>query len=465
MLNGAFEYQPGDRVRVLAGNDKVPTGTKGNVVFVRNDTIAVSAKTVDGWVQDYFVPAQLEQVVASTGEMERTRMMHGVPFAGTGTPEEMLEVCDHIRELIDAGHSYMFMERYMISMGYGYNLVRKCFKQLTGVSAEQVVNMDYQFSPGTIPQFTLGWGEAKDGDGYYFIMPGVNWYAIFHQLDDMNRVEECQCGTLPEAVEQARKLVKKLQRWDEPIKEQKIKIKEQPMDKSQLYQQPQLFMQAQEMSGLGAKLKTIASVSERKRLIGQAYLDGIINEASRDGLLGIFGDAEAVMEDKAVTEKLNDMEREEMNKPIRDEISEKTPSQFFEKKKLEHRYSVLPADAVDSVSQYLHQVNSRLKDFDIQLHSFKYSTIQPAGAQKSTPMDEPDIMNATASISVLVEVGDNRSPDAYNKKLGLMVFSVIRNSIFTTDTIKGEDDWIYALTDEGLGKYFQVEREMSVNPS
>jgi hypothetical protein len=45
-----------------------------------------------------------------------------------------------------------------------------------------------------------------------------------------------------------------------------------------------------------------------------------------------------------------------------------------------------------------------------------------------------------------------------NRKLGLMVFSVIDDSLHTTDNVKGEDDGVYALSDEGLSKYFQMEK-------
>lgn len=461
-----YEYQIGDRVRALAGVDGIPEGTKGNVIHIGNNTLHVEAKVNNGKIVGLFSPDQLEQVIpikGSTGDLERTRHLHNVDYAGTNLPEELAQVWQHINEMMCVGYPYLNMEKHLMSLGFGLNVIRKAFKALTGISAEDAVNFNYQFSPGNIPQFNLGWGYSKDGKGTCFIMPGVNWYSIMHQEDDMTRVEVGKFYTLPEAVEEMKKKVKEFQQWNPPVNELKLDKKHKPkLEMGQMYRQPQLFMQA---SGkLLNVLRNTASATERTGLINEAYLSGLINEESRDSLKRVFADdAESTTETDAALEKLDDIEQDTISKPIQEEISEKTPGQFFEKKKMEKKYSVLPADVIASVSEYISNSNAQLKDFDLGISSFKYSTIQPAGTKQSTPGDEPDIMNAIASVSVLLEVMDKKGGGA--KKLGLMVFSVIQSNIYTTDTVKGEDDWIYAISDEGLGKYFQAERELAVQKS
>jgi hypothetical protein len=454
------EHQVGDRVRTLVASEGIPEGTKGNVIFCNDSGSVVVAKINGEPVQANFYNNQLE-VIASHGEIERTRMMHGIGYAGLNLPEELLEAEGHIRELVDSGYSYRYIESFLMSNGYGYNVIRRAFTKLTGMSPEQAVNIDAIYSPGSIPQFNYAWGMAKKGKEVYFIMSIANKYIIFCQKDDMCREEHASYLELMEAKDALKKLVKKLMQWDPPVKD----VKKQITDSTQLYKQPQLFMKAGEIQDWALRLNNYGSVYEREAMIRQAYDEDLIDEAKRDFLLQKFADAEAQMEETAVREKLDDIEKEKMDRPIRDEIAEKTPAQFFQKHKMQNRYSMLPADVVDTISRYLYQANADLQDFEVEIHSLKYATVQPAKKKgKGSPAStEPaDIMDATASVSVLVEVTDNKAAEPYNAKLGLMVFNVIGTELYTSDTIKGEDDWVYALTDEGLSKYFQSERQMSV---
>jgi len=454
------EYQVGDRVRTLVASEGIPAGTKGNIIFCDHSGSVVVAKVDGNHTEANFYNNQLE-IVASHGEIERTRMMHGIPYAGLNLPEELLEAEGHIRDLVDSGYGYRYIESYLMSNGYGYNVIRRAFTKLTGMTPEQAVNIDAIYSPGSIPQFNYAWGMAKKGKEVYFVMSIANKYVILCQKDDMNREEHSSFLELMEAKNALKKLVKKVMQWDPPVKD----IKNQITDSTQLYKQPQLFMKANEIQEWALKLNTYSSIHERGAMIRQAYEDGWIDDMKRDFLLSKFADAEAQMEETAVREKLDEIEKEKMDRPIRDEIAEKTPSQYFQRHKMQNRYSMLPADVVDSISRYLYQANADLRDFTVDVHSLKYATVQPTKKKgKGSPAStEPaDIMDATASVSVLVEVTDNKAAEPYNTKLGLMVFSVIGTELYTSDTIKGEDDWVYALTDEGLGKYFQSERQMSV---
>jgi hypothetical protein len=455
-----FVHQAGDRVRTLVASEGIPESTKGNVVFSDHSGAVVEAK-IDGVpVQANFHNHQLE-VISSHGEIERTRQLHGIPYAGLGLPEELLECEGHIRDLIDAGYGYRYMESYLMSNGYGYNVIRRAFTKLAGMTPEQAVNIDAIYSPGSIPQFNYAWGMARKGKDIYFIMSIADKYVILCQESDMVRIEHSSYLEVLEAKEALKKLVKKVMQWDPPVKD----VKNQMTDATQLYRQPQLFMKASEIQDWAKTLNNYDSIDERGAMIRQAYDEDRITDIERDFLLSKFADAEAQMEETAVREKLDDIEKEKMDRPIRDEIAEKTPAQYFQKHKMQNRYSMLPADVVDTISRYLYQANANLQDFGVEVHSLKYATVQPAKKKgKGSPVSgEPaDIMDATASVSVLVEVTDNKAAEPYNTKLGLMVFSVIGTELYTSDTIKGEDDWVYALSDEGLSKYFQSERQLSV---
>jgi hypothetical protein len=455
-----LEYTVGDRVRTLVASEGIPEGTKGNVIFTDNTGTIVSAK-VDGIpVQANYYDNQLE-VIASHGQVERTKMMKGIEWAGTNLPEELLQAEAKIAELVDAGYGYREIESLMMSDLFALNVIRRAFKKYTGRTPEECMNINAIYSPGCIPQFNYAWGMAKKGKGVYFIMSIADKYVVLHQKDDRERDEHSSHLELVEAKEALKKLVKELMQWNPPVKDVKNKV----TDATQMMRQPQIFMKASDIQAWEEKLNNYSSKLERGSMIRQAYEDGLIEAEERKFLLEKFADAEADMEQTAVKEKLDDIEKEKMDRPIRDEISEKTPAQFFQRHKMQNRYSMLPADVIDTISRYIYQSNSNLQDFGVAIHSLKFATVQPAKKKnKAGPGGgtEPDIMDATASVSVLVEVTDNKAAEPYNTKLGLMVFSVIGTELFTSDTIKGEDDWIYALTDEGLAKYFQSERQMSV---
>ena len=420
LIQAAKEYNVGDRVRVYVEGKEFPKGTKGNVEFVREGTIGVLFDGVDGKVAHEFYTAPELEIVASHGEMERTKEQYDLKWVGINQPEQLLEIEDKIRQEVEIGKGYLDIEKFLMGMGYGVNLIRRGFKKLYGISAEQATNYEgWMDSPGNIPQYTMAWGYAKKGKDVYFLMPGVNWYSVLCQKDDMNRVEVSKHMTLDEAVVAIEKLVKQLERYCPAVKDLKLPKKGEGTDATQFNKNPQIWTQA---------------------------------------------DAEKKMQEEAVMEQLGDIEKETMKRPIKEELTEKTPKQFFERKKIEQRYAMLPANVVNSISEYLAQASARLQDFDLSVASFKYTSIQPSeGASKSTSMDEPDIMNATASVSVLLEITDKRSESGVNKKLGLMVFSIVQNNVFTSDVLKGEDDVPYALTDEGLQNYFRTERGVGGN--
>ena len=450
----AYEYKSGDRVRILA------TEQKGNVLAVHaNGLIEIHA---DDQTQPNFYQAdQVEQVIpiyGSTGELERTRALQHISYAGTNLPEELIEIHRHLELMIEGGYPYLYMEKHLMSLGYGCNVIRKAFLNLTGITAQDAVNINYQFSPGNIPQFNLAWGIAKKGHGHYFVMPGVHWYSVFHQQSDMVRVEHGQYPTINDALKELGSLVKNVERWNPPVNELDLPKKHKPViDTSALYKTPQLFMQAQQtMEWLSSP---DVAPSQRIRLLNQAYLDGKIEQEVHATLQTVLADQEENVQRDVATDKLKDVEQKQISEPIENELSEKTPAQYFERRKLDQKYTTVPANVVDSVYQYIGQLDARLRDFDVVINSFKYSTLQPAATQP-IPSEQPDIMTATANVSVLLSISDHKLQVPDNQKLALTVFSVLNAEIKTSDLIKGIDNQLYGLTDEGLAKYFQNEREV-----
>jgi len=459
------EYSEGDRIRTLVEASGIPAGTKGNVIYSDNTGTVITAK-IDGLpCKATFRNNQLE-IVASTGEWERTRALQGINYAGLNLPEELMEAQAHIRTLIEADYNYPFIEKYMFGMGYGYDIIRKAFKVVSGMRPDEAMHMcAIDEVPGCIPQFNYAWGEAKKGDKYYFIMSIANKYTLFCQHDDRNRTDEDTFSDLMSAKEALKKHVKKVMEWAPPVKDSKPKEKKEDM--TQLYRQPQMFMQAAKIREWEDSMSRYASNHERIALITQACEEGMLDEAVATVLLKKYGmdvkaDAEEDMEETAVKEKLDEMEKDKLDKPIRDEIAEKTPSQFFQRNKLQKNYDNLPADTIDAVSRYIFQANADLREFELKVYSFKFTSVEPA-KKKSPAGSTPDVLNSTASVSVLLEIADNRSADSGNTKLALIVFSVVGDELYTGDTVKGEDDILYGLSDEGLAKYFSAERQRTVN--
>jgi hypothetical protein len=465
------QFNAGDRVRLLAAVGDLAEGQKGTVLTDRqNGNIEVR---VDGSLDDYLIPvASVEQVIpldpsyagqpihASTGEMERTRAQYGIRFVRSGTPEELIEVTGHLAGMIQSGMSYRFMERYLMTHGYLPVVIRRAFQSLTGMRAEDVVNYDnYFMSPGTIPTFNHGWGVAKGGanKGWYFIMPMTTYYGIFHQANEKSgpspRIEISRHPELKDAIEVARKLVRHLERWDPPIQE----AKDGSVVPSEMYRQPQLFMHASAgYHNLADTLALMPGKTMRAGLIRTAFRMGQLSDDERRNLMAVFADVEADTQQEAVIDRVKEVEDDLRKRPIQEELSEKTPADFFKREMLETRYPTLPANVVNMATMYLQRLNGELSDFQIVIGKFKYIPLQPGGTPSKS--DEPDLLNAVVALMIMLDIYDKRSQAPQNHKRGAIVFSVIGDQIWTPDTIKGEDNETYALSDEGLQKYFQKER-------
>ena len=452
--------QAGDRVRIITAQEDLEEGSKGTVVAVDTEAAEVRMDvTREDWKLAANVIEKIEPIRrrASTGEIERTRRSYGVGFANTDTPEELLEIKTHLELMIAEGFSYKFMEDFLISYRYPPDKIRRVFTKLTNMTPQEAMNINYQYSPGSIPGFNWGWGHSKKQKGvYYFIMPIADWYNVLCQETDQVRTEVSRHRDYADSLAALGKLVKDVERWNPPVKE----VKNQIFEMTQLsYRNPHLFMQATEYKGMYQFLSTIHSLPERKRYIQAARQSEQLTHPQYMSLMTIFADTEKTVENEAVIEKLREIESDEMKRPLQDELAEKTPQDFLDRQELPHRHPAVPADVIDAVTRYIFQAGTGVKDYQLVIKSFKYQALRPLGHQSDS--DEPDLMNAVASVTVLLDVFDKHTSPPYNRKPAGMVFSVIGSEIWSTDTFKGDDKVIYGLSDQGLNKYFQKERNLA----
>jgi hypothetical protein len=451
----------GDRVRIIASNNvEVEIGSKGTIFELGQGKAEVRMDaTLDDWL---FAEEQLEKiepltVTAGTGQIETTRALYDVRYVRSGTPEELLEVEGHIRKMIDEGFSYGFVERFLMSYGYQPNVIRRAFKNLTGLEPQDVVNINYLYSPSTIPQFNLGWGKAKKGESWYFVMPMVTWYSVMHQVDDMHRFEISRHVELQDALAAARKLVTRLECWDPPVKD----VKREDVVPSELHRQPQLFMKA-DAQVLDEILAVTRSPMVRKTMLEGALRSGSISQPDYDLLMQVHGDSKKDAENLALMKRLQDIDKQEKNRDPRDVMSEKSPQERFERQQMKDQFSSVPAAAVDAISRYLAKRNDVMQGFTIMLPPLiEYVPLEPTPS--SGPTDEADVLHGIASVTAIFQIMDRTAPAPKDSmKKAYMVFSIGKDGkVESSDTVVGDDGVQYGLSDDGFSKYFAVSRQTS----
>jgi hypothetical protein len=166
-----------------------------------------------------------------------------------------------------------------------------------------------------------------------------------------------------------------------------------------------------------------------------------------------------------LSEKLMEAETEIKKEPFDNERKQVTPSEYFDSQREEVDLDKAATDNVAKVLEYVKQKNSVLRNFMLRVSSFKYhgrelsekieNEIQVPG------QDIEQFFAANALLSVIVDVVDNTLPEEMNAKAALLVFVIADGDVVFDDTFKGDDEKIYALTEEGCAKYFYRERQQS----
>ena len=137
-----------------------------------------------------------------------------VPFAGTGTTLERNALIGVIRNLIkDNKYTVDYILDYCASAGYSYKMASDVFTELTGLSPKLIVNNnEYYKMPSYVPNMCIAWGEAKTKkDVAYYIVPGAYGYVVMEK-DEVNApVPTVEVATIPEAIDELKKVAKKIQ--------------------------------------------------------------------------------------------------------------------------------------------------------------------------------------------------------------------------------------------------------------
>jgi len=415
-------------VTTLVVRAGVPAGTEGKVVGMTEDRNGLFVDVGNEEAVEY----QLGEVQASHGEVERTRMEYGTDYAGTGLPEELLQITGQLKTMIDAGWSYLFMEKYLMSMSFNFSMIRKAFETLTGIKAEDVVNFDYLESPGCIPAFSLGWGENKKGGGYRFVMPMMTWYGCFNQTDDMTRVEVCRHDSIKEAIECLGKNVKKVMRWDPPVKENKHQL----YDTTQMKNQPQIFMHASTRQ-IAAEVMQLPAGERRKEWIDEAYLAARIDKQAHQDLLRVFCDAKEAAEKEIVKDTVDRAHREPMP-----EVGATEPD------------AQLPVQVAQAVAEYIEKRNEELRGFHLTPGNYTYKKLP---SSKGVSMDSLGQDKTGADIVIKMELEVTSKRDENERRRGWTILYIVQGQLNPSDNIKDlrhADIEPKGLTDEGLETFF-----------
>ena len=383
-----------------------------------------------------------------------SRQLQNIPYAGTGTKQELIELEENMREMVESGlHGYKYIENFLLSLGYGLNKIRNAFRKLTGVEPEVYLDTQaYLDTPAALPGINYGWGESKDKEfDYYFIMPYAAAWAIFGQKGDLVREEVKRTATFTEAREALEKKVKEIKMYDKVIEPQKVKVK----DYQDLSEHWPMGTKVAELSNYLHRIKYSSQPTEMRAVLEDAISKGQITEQEFQKLAmecGLFRSAD----------EMTELEKQVLAKPIEEELNETTPQQFFEKGKPAQNGMVM-GDVVESIVSYIDEVQKDLAEFDTTVRSFKYVSQEKSALVEGTPTvgnNKPDeFFNSTGIVSVLLDITDKTLPTNIRTKPGLAVFTIQNGNVVTSGSFKGEDDQLYPLSEEGFVKYFTNERQ------
>jgi hypothetical protein len=407
-----------------------------------------------------------------------TRELANIPYAGTGTKQEMVELENNMRSLIEEGvYGYKYIEGFLMSIGYALNRIRQTFRRLTG--ADPQIYLDAQpvlDTPGNIPGINYGWGKCKSKQwDYMFIMPYKVGFSVFGQKGDLIREEIKYLASLDEARDFLKSKVSDVKIYDEVLSIDKLA----PTNNQYL---------SEDFLPLGTKTAGYAKVenyinqlsqhmqlSEKKAILEDALSNGQITEVEFNHLAiqnGILRQADPDIEktdkegnpdvERITTKEVLDEDKKLEDSPIKEELDEKTHMQFFEKSKDKKSGDNL-SDVIEYIMESVSSLEDNLTDFGVNFRSLKYIAKDILDRIEKTPQvgDEKaqEVLSSSGTVSILVDFIDKTLPAESNMKQGLVVFSVVGDEVLSNDVFKGVDDKTYSLNEDGLSKYFYTDRQ------
>lgn len=404
------------------------------------------------------------------GANEIAKYFEGTPFAGTGTPQECVELERNLMQLLQVKlYPYSYLEKYLMQQGYQQSAIRRVFQDLTGVSVEEFLAPDALMMtvPAAIPSYNLGWGESRNKKfDYYFIMPWVMGYSIFGQKGDFHREEIKNFYDITEAREELKSMVKEYRQYDKVVD---VKIEKPGKGWFSGFSEPRSAALTEQGKAVVDYLTFTNMEKDPKRAsqyVKDAYFNGLIQKEDFVILSSRYIKA-AEEKDKAEEEKaaaaddVKALAEKEEATPLEDVIKEDSPQAFFDDQVGKQRVDNI-TPFLDSIGEYLAAKSAEVApDYFFSLKSFKYQSVEKFEAHEKnvhTVSTRPvEYLNSSGVIAVMLNVGDAKLSKDSNKKFAYMVFSVIDGALQTTGTFKGVDGKVYALSKEGLEKYFGGE--------
>lgn len=403
----------------------------------------------------------------ASGEYFITKYMEGTPFAGTGTPQELVELEKNLRQLIQVKmYPYSYLEKYLVGQGYQQSDIRHTFKTITGVPVEDFLadNANMMSTPACIPSYNMGWGEAKGAKfDYMFIMPWVAGYSIFGQKGDFHREEIGNYPELSEAREELQGKVKEYHQHDKVVNLDMDKPKENHFTGfseprfSNLSAEGRSVQEYLAMSGTDKDPKTAGTY------VKDAYFNSLITKSDFVTLSSIYIAAAEEKEKaeegkKDAKEDVDKLTEREEGTLLADVVKEDSPQAFFDNQSNKPKVDNL-TPFLESIGEYLAAKTAEVApDYEFSLKSFKYQTVDKFEAHEknvSTSNSSPvEFLNSSGVIAIMLNVSSAKMSKDSNKRFAYMVFSVIDGALQTTGTFKGVDGKVYSLSKEGMEKYF-----------
>ena len=404
---------------------------------------------------------------AGSGAFMMEKMMEGTAFAGTGTPQEIVELEKNLRQLLQVKmYPYSYLESYLISQGYQQSDIRQIFKEIAGVSVEEFLSPDANIMavPACLPSYNMGWGEAKGSKfDYYFIMPWIAGYSIFGQKGDFHREETKNFPIIEDAREALQSLVKEYRQYDKVVN---LDLEKPGKDWFSGFSEPKFSNISEQGRAVVDYLMVSGSDKDPKRAsayVKDAYFNGLL---PREDFVILSARYITAAEEKDKTDEAkaaakDDVEallEKEETALLDDVIKEDSPQAFFDSQVGKPKVDNL-TPFLEAIGEYLAAKSAEISpDYEFSMKSFKYQAVEKYESHDknvNTPTSRPvEYLNSSGVIAIMLNVSSAKAAKDTGSKFAYMVFSVIDGALQTTGTFKGTDGKVYALSHEGMDKYF-----------
>lgn len=391
-----------------------------------------------------------------------SRLLQHVPYSGTGSMQELLELEENMRSLIDENKfGYKYLESMLINLGYGLNKIRKVFKKLTGVDPDVYLdNQAFLNTPSSIPQINYGWGEAKDKTyQFYFVMPWVSEYCVFGQKNDTEREIISKHADLQSAYDALTKKVKEIYQYDRPITEKDL-VKSDSKGRAL----------AVEDFPFGTKLSGDMNIAACHGFAPVVYTPDDVEKVMRRFVIS-KSEAEKLLKQKSpeelgisarITTQAAGEKDEKEEKGEKEERPEKqlSKTEFFDITSPDSFMGKNVGDTTPIIEIFtgimtcIDQFSSKVEGYKISLQGVQY-VAQKGATFEQTPevkgiTGEPTTFNAQAVFSVVLSCTREETV----KKMLLVFTWDQKNGLVTNGVFKGQTGQLYGLSQEGLDKYF-----------